>query len=328
MNPNRIIISRTDSIGDVVLTLPLCAWLRTKFPEAKLTFLGKNYTRDIVSCFDSIDEFISLEEIEQLPITGRFNLLKSDVFIHVFPNKELASLAKKAKIPMRLGTSHRVYHLLTCTHRLNFSRKNSNLHEAQLNFELAKPLGLLHIPSLEEINGYLTHFKIPSVELPEAISRIDFSKTILLHPKSQGGAMEWPIENYFELAQRLTQIGKIVCFTGTESEGEQFQSRIPTHERIINTTGKLTLPQLIKLCALSEGLVACSTGPYHISAVFGKKAIGLFSSRKPIHPGRWTALGENSKALVYDENCPKCKKGKSCNCIEQITVDRVLSQFE
>ncbi|MFM7681167.1 MAG: glycosyltransferase family 9 protein, partial [Bacteroidota bacterium] len=111
---NRIIISRTDSIGDVVLTMPLCAWLREKFPETKLTFLGKNYTREVVECFDCINEFISLEEIEALPIINRLNFIKSDVFIHVFPNKELAALAKKAKIPVRIGTSHRVYHLLTC----------------------------------------------------------------------------------------------------------------------------------------------------------------------------------------------------------------------
>ena len=325
---NRIIISRTDSIGDVVLTLPLCAWLREKFPEAKLTFLGKNYTRDVVACFDCVDEFISVEEIEALPVMNRLNFIKSDVFIHVFPNKELAALAKKARIPIRIGTSHRVYHLLTCTHRLNFSRKNSNLHESQLNFELAKPLGIKEIPSLEGINGSLSHFKIPSVDLPDFLLELDFSNTVILHPKSQGSAMEWPLENYIELAERLVMMGKTVCLTGTEAEGLQFRSEVPNNASIIDTTGRLTLTQLIKLCALTEGLVACSTGPYHLSAVFGKKAIGLFSSRKPIHPGRWAALGENSAALVFDENCPKCKKGKNCNCIEKIEVDRVIRFFE
>lgn len=324
----RIIISRTDSIGDVVLTLPLCAWLRKNFPETKLTFLGRNYTRDIVSCFDCIDEFISIEEMEELPVINRLNFIEADVFIHVFPNKELAAMAKKAKIPMRIGTSHRVYHLLTCTHRLNFSRKNSNLHEAQLNFELVKPLGLKEIPSMNEINLSLNCFHSPSVELPDFFGKLDFSNTIILHPKSQGSAMEWPIENYFELAQKLIEKGKMVCFTGTEAEGEQFRIQLPNHERIIDTSGKLSLQQLIKLCALAEGLVACSTGPYHLSALLGKKAIGLFSSRKPIHPGRWSGLGENAKALVFDENCPKCKKGKSCNCIEQIQVDRVLSALQ
>jgi heptosyltransferase-3 len=328
MKPNRIIISRTDSIGDVLLTLPLCAWLREKFPDAQLTFLGKNYTRDVVACFACIDEFISVEEIESMPVMNRLNFIKADVFIHVFPNRELASLAKKAKIPMRIGTSHRVYHFLTCTHRLNFSRKNSNLHEAQFNFELAKPLGINEIPTLAELNPYLSYFKNPSVNLPDFLVELDFSNTILLHPKSQGSAMEWPLDNYFELTKRLIERGKTVCFTGTESEGAQFRSRIPKNKHIIDTTGRLSLPQLIKLCELSDGLVACSTGPYHISAVFEKKAIGLFSSRKPMHPGRWAAMGNNSRALVFDQNCQKCKKEKKCNCIEQITVDRVVSQFE
>jgi ADP-heptose:LPS heptosyltransferase len=275
-----------------------------------------------------VDEFISVEEIEALPVINRLNFIKSDVFIHVFPNKELAALAKKARIPMRIGTSHRVYHLLTCTHRLNFSRKNSNLHESQLNFELVKPLGIKEIPSLEEINVSLSHFKIPSVDLPDFLAELDFSNTVILHPKSQGSAMEWPLENYIELAERLVKMGKTICLTGTEAEGLQFRSQVPNHASIIDTTGRLTLTQLIKLCALAEGLVACSTGPYHLSAVFGKKAVGLFSSRKPIHPGRWTALGDNSAALVFDENCAKCKKGKNCNCIEKIEVDRVIRFFE
>jgi ADP-heptose:LPS heptosyltransferase len=256
------------------------------------------------------------------------NFIKSDVFIHVFPNRELATLAKKAKISMRIGTSHRVYHLLTCNHRLNFSRKKSNFHESQLNFELIKPFGLKELPSLEEINGYLNHFKIPNIELPDFMKEIDFKNTIILHPKSQGSALEWPLEKYVELANELVEIGKTVCFTGTDKEGELFREKIPNHEKIMDTTGKLSLLQLIKMCASAEGLVACSTGPYHLSAVYGKKAIGLFSSRRPIHPGRWAALGVNSKAIVFDENCPTCKKGTTCKCIENIEVDRILTIFK
>ncbi len=328
MKPERIIISRTDSIGDVVLTLPICGWLKEKFPSAKLIFLGKNYTREIVTCYNVIDEFISLEELSALPLLERINRMKADVILHVFPNKEMASLAKKARIPMRIGTSHRVFHLLTCTHRLNFSRKKSDLHESQLNFELLKPLGLTIIPPIQEINNYLNHFQVPNEELPDFLTKLNLDNTIILHPKSQGSALEWPIEKYLELSKGLVENGKIVCFTGTEKEGELFRDKIPFDKNIIDTTGKLTLNQLIKLCAITEGLVACSTGPYHLSAVYGKKAIGLFSSRKPIHPGRWKALGLNSKAIVFDENCKKCKKGNVCTCIENIEIGQVLSLFE
>ena len=63
---NRIIVSRTDSIGDVMLTLPLCVWIKNQFPNIQLVFLCKSYTRDVVACFNPVDEIITLEELTQL----------------------------------------------------------------------------------------------------------------------------------------------------------------------------------------------------------------------------------------------------------------------
>ena len=47
MSVNRIIISRTDSIGDVMLTLPMCVWLKKNIPGVELIYLGKNYTKPV-----------------------------------------------------------------------------------------------------------------------------------------------------------------------------------------------------------------------------------------------------------------------------------------
>ena len=322
---DKIIISRTDSIGDVILTLPLCIWVKENFPEAELVFLGRAYTKPVISCFDVIDTFLNFDDFESIPTSDRIAKLKADCIIHVFPNSQIALLAKKAKIPMRIGTAHRVFHLLTCNYRLNFSRKRSLLHEPQLNFELLKPLGCKEIPRFKALFQSLNHFNIPTVSLPLEFSTIDFSNTVVLHPKSQGSASEWPLEKYIDLAILLVQQKKTVIFTGTENEGKEFSSFLPSHPQIIDSSGKLNLKQLIRLISSCEALVACSTGPYHIAGVSGIKAIGLFSSRKPIHPGRWKALGEKSVALVFDPSCSICKKGKVCSCIEKISVQSVLS---
>jgi ADP-heptose:LPS heptosyltransferase len=323
--PYRIIISRTDSIGDVILTLPLCVWLKKQFPQSELVFLGRSYTKDIIACFDVVDKFLNFDDFSSLPTSERIARLKADCIIHVFPNREIAALSKKAKIPMRIGTAHRVFHLLTCNYRLNFSRKRSLLHEAQLNFELLKPLGLNEIPSFEVLFESLNHFNIPTVSLPTEFSGIDLSHTIILHPKSQGSAVEWPLEKYIELAQGLVQQKKTVIFTGTVNEGKEFSAILPVHPQIIDSSGKLNLKQLILLISSCDALVACSTGPYHIAGISGIKAIGLFSPRKPIHPGRWRALGDKSVALVFDSSCSNCRKGKACSCIENISVQSVLS---
>ncbi|MEN9915155.1 MAG: hypothetical protein RL528_1922 [Bacteroidota bacterium] len=324
---DKIIISRTDSIGDVILTLPLCVWLKKQFPQTELVFLGRSYTKDIIACFDVVDTFLNFDDFSSLPTSERIARLKADCIIHVFPNREIAALSKKAKIPMRIGTAHRIFHLLTCNYRLNFSRKRSLLHESQLNFELLKPLGFNETPSFDSLFQSLNHFNIPTVSLPTEFSGIDLSNTIILHPKSQGSAVEWPLEKYIQLAQVLVKQKKTVIFTGTENEGKEFSAILPVHPQIIDSSGKLNLKQLILLISSCEALVACSTGPYHIAGISGIKAIGLFSPRKPIHPGRWRALGDKSVALVFDSSCSNCKKGKACSCIENISVQSVLSSI-
>lgn len=329
----RIVISRTDSIGDVMLTLPMCVWLKKKFPEATLIYLGKGYTKPVVDCFYVIDEFVDWNVLENSPTSQKaqaFKELHADAIIHVFPNKEIAAQAKKSRIPMRIGTSHRSFHLLTCTHRVNFSRKNSNLHEAQLNFELLRPFGLKTIPNLDELSEMTKAFEVSHIEIPTEIQKeLDQNnKTVILHPKSQGSALEWPIESYFTLANRLVEKGYTVFFTGTKSEGDLFRDKLPLHENIVDLTGKMSLEQLIYFISQVKNLVACSTGPLHIAGFTGVRTIGLFSSRRPIHPGRWKALGPKVSILEFDPGCEKCKRKKHCSCIQDISVETVLAEIE
>lgn len=324
----RVIISRTDSIGDVLLTLPMCAYLKEKFPTVEIVFLGKGYTRAVVESYAKVDRFIDWNDYVNQPKTEcaqNFRALNADVIIHVFPNKEIASLAKKVRVPMRVGTSHRSYHLLTCTHRLNFTRKKSELHESQLNFELLRPFGCKELPSLAHIIESTSFLQVPKVELPEAFAKL--SNYTILHPKSQGSAKEWPIEKYLNLASELVAQGKTVVFTGTEDEGAQFRKELNSNDKWIDSTGKLSLEQLMVLIHGASNLVACSTGPLHIAGFYGVNTIGLFSPKRPIHPGRWKALGLKVNTLVFDEKCEACAKRKPCNCIEAITVDAVLGKI-
>ena len=89
--------------------------------------------------------------------------------------------------------------------------------------------------------------------------------------------------------------------------------------------GKLSLDELIAFILACDGLVAASTGPLHIAAALGKRAIGLFSARKPIHPGRWAPLGIQSESLVFDQDCVKCRKKEHCDCINKIPVEHITS---
>ena len=58
----NILIVRTDRIGDVVLTLPLAGIIKKHYPECKVTFLVRDYTKEILDNHPYIDERIILKE--------------------------------------------------------------------------------------------------------------------------------------------------------------------------------------------------------------------------------------------------------------------------
>lgn len=325
-NSRHIVLSRTDSIGDVVLSLPLCNWIKEQDSSCKITFIGTDYTQSVLEKYNLIDTVLSKDKLAKMSTSERNSLLSCDAFIHVFPDKQIAAWAKEAKAKIRVGTSHRAHHLWTCNKRVSFSRKNSMLHEAQLNFNLLKPLGLKHIPKFESFHTTTSFFKVKD---PENIPfSIEYKKCIILHPKSKGSALEWPFVKYQMLAKRLVEMGYTVLFTGTEKEGLSFRNDIPEHSSIYDMTGKLSLDQFICLIAQCKALVACSTGPYHLAGLLGIRAIGLFSMRRPIFPIRWKAIGTKAEALVFDPNCAKCASGKHCTCIEHIETEVVLNKIQ
>ena len=322
----RIMISRTDSIGDVLLTLPICSWLKEKHLKSSILFLGNTYTRPIVDLYSSVDSFVNWDDFSSLSKKEKLKKWKEldiDVIIHVFPNKKIAQLAKKAKTKIRVGTSHRLYHLWTCNKRVSFTRKKSDLHESQLNHELLRPLGLKEIPSLNTIIKTTKFLSTPKVSLPNELSTL--TNVTVLHPKSKGSALEWPIERYFELASILAKQGSIIVFTGTKSEGELFKEEIPKHKNIIDATGVLNLTQLVLLISGAKNFVACSTGPLHIAAYLGVNTVGIYSSRRPIHPGRWGAIGNSVNNLVCDDETSM--KRKEWVSVGGISVKKVLEKI-
>lgn len=324
----RVLISRTDSIGDVILTLPLCAAIKRKFPEVELFFLAAPYTIPVLESCLVIDQIINVQQLLEGTEKEQIEKLRSlqlDTILHVFPKKEIARLAKKARIPNRIGTSHRGFHFWTCNQRINFTRKNSEFHEAQLNFHLGRSLGFETLPTWEELNADLSYFQPKGkIEFPGLNKE---KKTIVLHAKSQGSAVEWPLHKYNELASQLEKEGYRIFFTGTEKEGAMIRPEIQWTENIVDTTGQFSLHELISFIDQVDCLIACSTGPLHIAGILNKNCIGLFTPKKPMHPGRWRPLGRRSTTLTSKENCT-CKSKENCSCLSEISVQEVFHQIQ
>jgi heptosyltransferase-3 len=294
----HILISRTDAIGDVVLTLSMAAYIKALVPGTVVSFLGRTYTQPVVDACVAVDGFINYDDLKKLPEKSQSDLLREkniDVIIHVFPNKHVAAIAREAGIKLRIGTTNRLYHWFTCNKLVRLSRKKSDLHEAQLNLVLLNPLGLRKVPSLQQVIAHYSFERTVDLPAPLKDELVKDKFNLILHPKSHGSGMEWGLDNFAALIDLLPADRYNIIITGSDKEKAlltDWIKTLPAH--VLDMTGKMTLPQLIAFIAHADGLLASGTGPLHLAAAAGIHTLGLFPSLKPIHPGRWAPLGKRA----------------------------------
>ncbi|RDC64807.1 glycosyltransferase family 9 protein [Adhaeribacter pallidiroseus] len=328
-----ILISRIDAIGDVVLTLPMAGWLKQHVPGARVLFLGRSYTAPVVACCQHVDQFLNWDDVKELPVVEQIQFFKNQrisSIIHVFPNKQIAQLARKAGVKQRIGTRNRWFHWFTVNYLVTLSRRHSPYHESQLNFALLRPLGLKVIPTLPEVTACLDFSEVEN--LPEKWQKIlkNNKPRIILHPKSRGHGREWGLEHFGALARELHQQGWQVFISGSSHEHDLLRSWLQqVAPWVTDITGKLSLPEFISFMKACTGLIASGTGPLHVAAGLGIHALGLFPPIKPMHPGRWAPLGPQAEYLVLPKDCSDCRKNPgACVCIQQIRVAEVVSRVQ
>ena len=326
--PGNILISRTDSIGDTILTLPIAGVLKKYYPGIKIGFMGNAYTRPVIEACKHIDDFIDVQDFMErtIGICGQ----PPEAIIHIFPVAAIARRARATGIPLRIGTTHRAYHWITCNKLVAVGRRNSDLHESQLNLKLLKPLGITRDFPLEDIATYTGLENIqPLPSLLAGLIQPD-KYNLILHPRSQGSAREWGIPNFIKLTSLLDKDRYRIFISGTKKERASLQPLFDAiGETVTDITGQMNLHEFISFIGACDGLVAGSTGPLHIAAALGKDALGIYPPMRPIHPGRWAPIGPRVQVFVLDKNCSACRDTRmSCQCIMDVNPLRIVEALE
>lgn len=322
LTTGRILISRADAIGDVVLTLPVAKVLREHYPQATIGFLAKRYTHPVLEACPFVDKIVDADIVCSKDAAHAEN--DWGAIIHVFPQPQIARWAKRVSIPIRIGTKNRLYHWWTCNRRVPLSRKRSDLHEAQLNLKLLEALGIKQDFPLETLRK-LRPLE-PAVPIPTWLRSglCATASNIILHPTSMGSAREWGLENFEVLAKLLITRGYAVFITGTEKDGvvlQPFLNRLGNS--VTNLIGRLSLAELIAFIAWCDGLVASSTGPLHLAAALGRATVGLYPVEQPMHPGRWAPIGPFADWLTANP-----VSSKKENVLEGISPEDVFHALQ
>ena len=328
----HFLLSRTDAIGDVVLTLPVAGVLKREFPESQVSLLVRRATSPVARYCRHVHAVLNWDEIERLPAREQVEILErvgADVIILIYPNRAIALRASQAGIRVRIGTIRRHFHWFSCNRLVHLRRKNSPLHEAQLNLKLLEPLGIKCTYLAAEIFGLYGLDGMPTLgdDIKALIDPLRFN--LIVHPKSGGTSREWPCEYFVSLIRSLPPARFNILVTGSEQEGEQLRESFPWGlPHVVDLMGRLSLTELIALIAAADGLVASSTGPLHIAAAMGKHAIGIYSPLRSKRASRWGPVGVGARVFQLDGNCAACRRMRDCECMRRILPDQIRDYLQ
>jgi len=333
-SPQRLLVARTDRLGDVVLSLPAVEALRRAYPSAAVDLLVRPYTAPLARLQRSVRrvETDDLSGLRGLPaLVSRLKRSGYDAVFHLHPCPRLALAAVLAGIPVRIGTRYRFYAFLF-NRRIALHRAASGLHERDLNLLLLEGAG---VPT----DGVETGIEVPDpakLEVQRMLCEAGLDKSrpvAVLHPGSGGSSLAWPPDRFAELARLLTEAGYPVVVTGSSWEkplAQIVQSATPCGA--LDLAGRLDLVRLAALLEQADILVSNSTGPLHLADALGTRVVGLYSPFLGATPDRWAPYHQKENAILpQGPICPRCK-GPRCsryNCLAEISsqavFDRVLS---
>ena len=334
--PENLLIVRTDRIGDVVLSLPLAGIVKKHYPQCKVTFLLRDYTKSLVEDHPYIDEVILLHESKE-KISLFCNIKqtaakKFDACVIVYPTFITALIIFFSGIRNRVGTGYRWYSFLF-NRKVYEHRKYAEKHELEYNINLLQYFGIYeksdytsinfdiktNNQSLQKINNLLIEHEIkPGIPL------------FIVHPGSGGSSINLPPEKFKELISLIdSNLNAQILVTGSENE-KDLCGRLIINKKIKNLAALLNLSELIALISRCSIFISNSTGPIHIAAALGKYTVGFYPNLLACSAKRWGPYTDKKIIFTPDKKCSDCGREQcaSENCMNSIKVTDVFVQIE
>ncbi len=333
--PKNLLIVRTDRIGDVVLSLPIARIIKKYFPQCKVTFLLKEYTKCLAEQNPFIDKIILLKEKdgkilikENIKEISRHNF---DSAIIVYPTFITSLIIFLSKIKFRIGTGYRWYSILF-NQKVYEHRKFAEKHELEFNVNLLKVFGINEKVDEENIQFDLT----PTIESKNLIDKFLIEENIssekpiiVIHPGSGGSAVDWPIDNFQRLVKLISaQMDSTIIITGNRNE-ISICKQLEVSKEIKNFAGKFNLSELIAMINKADLFISNSTGPLHIAAALGKYTVGFYPNILSCSPQRWGPYTKKKFIFTPQIQCSDCTREKclKLDCMSSIKPEDVFDQI-
>jgi lipopolysaccharide heptosyltransferase II len=334
----RILITRTDRIGDVLLSTPVIQALRDAYPASYIAMMVSPYTKDIVEGNPYLDEVIIYDKdkkhkswLSSARLAMALRKKKFDLALILHPTKRVHLMAFFAGISRRVGYDKDLGVLLT--DRIKHVKQFGEKHESEYSLDLVRFLGVEakenapFLPVDPEAEAW-------AGQMLESCGVKKSDRLLVVHPGASCPSRIWPPERFAQVADRLIdKYGfKVFVVAGAKDRklAEDFTKRL--RHPAVNLAGAVSLKQLASLLRRAYLFISSDSGPMHMAASLGVPLVCLFSRNEPgLSKTRWGPQGHRNRVLHKQVGCVKCLAHdcrKEFACLKAISVEDVLEAVD
>ncbi|MBU3958970.1 MAG: lipopolysaccharide heptosyltransferase II [Candidatus Omnitrophica bacterium] len=330
----RILIVRTDRIGDVLLSTPVIKALRQEYPCALIAMMVGPYAREIIEGNSYLDEVIIYDKNGKhkswygtLKFAHQLKKKRFDLALILHPANRVHLVTFFAGIQQRIGYNRKFGFLLT--DKVKHTKQSGRKHELEYNLDLVRYLGIqpadkeLFMPIRPESEEWLDQ-----LFAQKGINKSD--KLLAIHPGASCISKVWPPKRFAEAADRLIEkYGfKVLIIAGSSDEIKASQVLKDMHQPAVNLAARTSVSQLASVLKRCSLFISNDSGPVHIASSVGVPVISIFGrNQRGLSPARWGPSGKNGRFLHKEVGCIKCLAHncvKEFLCLKAITVEDVL----
>jgi len=331
--PKKILIIRTDRLGDIIISTPVISNLRKCFPDAHIAFMCRPYVKDVLGKNPYLDEVIVYDKYgKHKSFWGSFKFLLQlrkfffDWAIILHPTNRVHWIVFLSRIKLRAGWNEKMGCLLN--KKIKHNKQKGEKHELEYTLDILRSLSIpivdkrTYFPVTEEaVTNIRKMLKACSIEANQ--------KIIVIHPSASCVSKRWPLEHFFQLIKLLNANlpHRLIIISSLEEKG--MLDKLVDNSSVIDLRGKCTISEIGALIKRSDLFISNDSGPVHIAASLNIPVISIFGRSDPgLSPLRWGPLGLNSAYLHKPADCPRCLAHnckKNFECLFAIKPEEVYS---
>jgi len=323
-NPDKILVVKPSSLGDIVHSLPFLNAIRGRFPESEIHWVVAKGFEGLLEGHPMIgklwiihkDNWRKINQAGETAkeITALFRKLRKEHYDLVV---DLQGLLRSGLITAATGAPARVgFREAREGSRLFYTDKvegGRDIHAVHRYLKIARFLGC-------PVDTVYFPFP-PSVDASEIRLRFTLPEEYaVLVPGARWETKRWAPENFGKLASRLQLKSVIVGSRGDQDIAKTIVER--SQGNAVSLIGKTCLKELIEIMRHAKFVVSNDSGPMHIAAALGIPVFALFG---PTEPRRTGPYGDIHTVIREEIPCAPCLKRK-CNelkCMRGLSVERV-----